>query len=223
MKTVAKLIYSTISVAVAVIAFVSWVISDTVRVWSRNHSNWLYGALVIAVLAVIVVVNYAIRLYCENRELKAADKKPSRNDMNMLREIMTRIPRDGAIVTWLKTDFFVKAIPNASIEALDEIWHKLNINPLEFDDQQVNGAYENLKTAIESFSILITRYCQFEDRKYERLRVPLPTREGEERGYYDTLNEIKEGVGKLTSAYDSFLKTCSANGLDIYATESSLP
>ena len=66
-------------------------------------------------------------------------------------------------------------------------------------------------------------YCQFEDSNYERLRVPLPTREGEERGYYDTLNEIKEGVGKLTSAHDNFLKTCSANGLDIYATESSLP
>jgi hypothetical protein len=223
MKTVVKLIYSTISVAVAVIAFVSWVVSATVRVWSRDHSNWLYGALVIAALAIIVIVTYSVNLNRENKELKAARKKPSRNDINMLREIMTQLPRDGAIITWLKTEFFVKAIPNASVEALDQIWHKLNMNPLEFNDQQVNAAYENLNSAMEAFAILITRYCQFEGRNYERLHVPLPTRDGEERGYYDTLNEIKEEVRSLTSAYDYFLKTCAANGLDIYATEPSLP
>jgi hypothetical protein len=107
-----------------------------------------------------------------------------------------------------------------TLEALDKVFQKLNMNALEFDNRQVNVAYESLRSAIEDFSALITRYCNFEDNgTYDTLRVPLPAREGEEEGYYEALKEIDEEVGKVTSAYDVFIKACSANSLDIYRAE----
>ena len=125
-------------------------------------------------------------------------------------------------MTWLKVEFFGRAMPYAKIEALDQVRLKLDMNPFEFDDNQINAAYNKLKSAIGDFRTLLTRYCNFEEnRKYDTLRVRPPTREGEERDYYNELRELDEEVDKLTSAYDDFLKTCSANGLDIYNVDIS--
>lgn len=217
MNQIRNRIYAIIGFASAVITILPWALSNTERVWVRDHSNWLYGVLVLAIIAVILILGYARDLNRKCRELAVSAKMPSRNDINMLRGIMVQIPRDGALMAWLKTSFIVKAIPYANIEILDELWNKLNMNPLEFDNQEVHNAYHGFMSAIEDFRALITLHCNFENnRKYDTLRVPLPAREGEEKSYYEALNEIKEEVYKLTSAYDSFLKTCAANGLDIY-------
>lgn len=172
MNRIGYRLYAIIGLVGAVITIIPWALSNTVRVWARDHSNWLYGALVLASVAVVIILGYARNLNRENRELNAARKRPSRNDTNMLREIMKQIPRDGTIMTWLKVDFFPKAIPCAKIDALDQVQQTLNMNPLGFDDQQVNTAYENLKSAIEDFRVLQTRYCKLVDNgKYDTLRV----------------------------------------------------
>ena len=210
-------LYAIVGLVGAVITIVPWALSNTVRTWVGDHSNWLYGALVIASFSAAITLGYARDLNRENTELKAARKGPSANDVSMLREIMVQIPRDGTIMTWLKTEFFVKQIPYAKTEALLQVWRRLNMNPLKFDDNQVDTAYEKFKSAIEDFDTLITQHCNFEDNgKYDTLRVPLPRREAEARRYYRALNEINEEVGKLTSVYDDFLEICSANGMDIY-------
>ena len=36
-------------------------------------------------------------------------------------------------MTWLKTGFFVKAIPYAKIEMLDQLWNRLNMNPVPLE------------------------------------------------------------------------------------------
>jgi hypothetical protein len=224
MNRIGNRLYAIIGLVGAVITIVPWALSNTVRAWVGDHSNWLYGALVLALLAVALILGYARDLNRENTELKAARKTPSPNDVSMLREIMVQIPSDGTIMTWLKTDFFVKHIPYAKAEALRQVWQRLNMNPLKFDDNQVDAAYEKFKSAIGDFDTLITQHCNFEDNgKYDTLRVPLPRREAEARRYYQALNEMNEEVDKLTSAYDDFLRTCSANGLDIYHLYLSVP
>jgi hypothetical protein len=217
MNRISNRVYAIIGFASAVITILPWALSNTVRVWVREHSNWLYGVLVLAIIAVIVILGYARDLNRKCQELEASTKEPSRNDVNMLREIMKQIPRDGTIMTWLKVEFFAKAIPYAKIEALDQVQGTLHMNPFEFDDRQVNAAYENFGSAIGDFRVLITRYCNFEEnRKYDTLRVRPPEKPGEERNYYKEIDELYEEVEKLTSAYDEFLRTCTANGLDIY-------
>ena len=176
-------LYAVIGLIGAVITIVPWALSNTVRVWVRDHSNWLYGALVLVVLAVVIILGYARDLKRENKELKASGKRPSRNDVNMLRGIMAQIPKDGATMTWLKTGFLVKSIPSASMDAVDQICQSLSMNPLEFDNWQVNDAYENFRVALEDFSTEVTRATTFEDRNYQRLHVPLPTREEQEKSY----------------------------------------
>lgn len=224
MNRIGNRLYAIIGLVGAVITIVPWALSNTVRVWVRDHSNWLYGALVLALLAVAIILGYARDLNRENTELKGARKRPSPNDVNMLREVMNQIPRDGAMMTWLKTDFFVKRIPYAETNALLKVWGRLNMNPLKFDDNQVNAAYEKFKSAIRDFDDLISRQCTFEDNgRYDTLRVPLYTGEAEAKIYYQVLSEINEEVDKLTSAYDDFLRTCSANGLDIYHLYLSVP
>jgi hypothetical protein len=222
MNRIGNRLYATIGLIGAVITIIPWALSNSVRVWARDHSNWLYGALVLASIALVIILGYARDLNRENRELNAARKRPTRNDVNMLREIMAQIPRDGTIMRWLKTGFFVKVIPYANLEDIDEALRKLSLNPLEFDDNQLNVAYERFMSALADFRALITLHCNFEDnRKYDTLRVPLPARESEAKGYYEALNEIDEEVDKVTSAYDDFLRICSTNGLDIYSTDAS--
>jgi hypothetical protein len=218
MKLIGNRIYALIGLVGAIITIVPFAVSDTVRFWARNHSNWLYGTLVLLVLAVTILLGYITDLNRKYRELDASRRKASDHDADMLREVLAQIPRDGAIMTWLKVDFFAKAMPSANIEALEKVQQKLDINPLEFDDRQVNNAYESLRSAIEGFLILLTRYCDFEEgTNYKRLRVRPPKRESEESAYYKEIEEIKESVITLTSAYDSFLKISKMNGLNIYS------
>jgi hypothetical protein len=222
MKRIGNLLYVIIGLVAAAITIVPWALSNSVRVWVRDHSNWLYGALILASLVVVILLGYARDLNRENRELNTVRKSPSRNDVNMLREIMKQISHDGTIMTWLKVEFFPKAMPYAKIEALDQLQGTLHMNPFEFDDQQINVAYENFRSAIERFRISITRYCNFEEnRKYDTLRVRPPEKPGEEKDYYKEIDELYEEVEKLTSAYDDFLRACSANGLDIYGADAS--
>lgn len=133
MNRIGNRLYAIIGLVGAVITIVPWALSNTVRVWVRDHSNWLYVALVLASLALVIILGYARDLNRENKELNTARKRPSRNDINMLREIMIQIPRGGALMTWLKTGFFVKAIPYAKIEMLDQLWNRLNMNPVPLE------------------------------------------------------------------------------------------
>ena len=70
-------------------------------------------------------------------------------------------------MTWLKTKFFVKSIPVANIEAVDQVCQKLSMNPVEFNNRQVNDAYEDFKASIEDFLTEITRCTKLENGSYE--------------------------------------------------------
>jgi hypothetical protein len=223
MDRIGNRLYAIIGLVGAVITIVPWALSDTVRVWVRDHSNWLYGALVLASLALVLLLGYARDLNRENRELKTIRKKPSSNDRGMFREVLAQIPRDGVIMTWLKTEFFVKRIPLANLDAVDKVCQKLSMNPLEFDNRHVNDAYESFKAAIEDFYTEINQWTKLEDGNYEFCHVPLPVDEEDEKTYYAALNEIKDSARKLISVYDDFLRTCSENGLDVYGSEPSPP
>lgn len=225
MNRIGNSIYALIGLASAIITIVPFAVSDTVRLWVRNHSNWLYGALVLLVVAVTILLGYAKDLNRKYREIDASRKRASDHDTGMLHEVLTQIPPDGTIMTWLKTGFFVKRIPFANARAVEKLCQKLNMNPFGFDNTQVNDAYETLKAAIEDFDDEVTRSTIFEDKNYEEngnyenVHVPLPKTREQEESYYATLKEIKDSVKRLTSAYDNFLKTCSANGLNIYSSD----
>lgn len=221
MNRIGNRLYATIGLVGAVITIVPWALSNTVRVWGRDHSNWLYGALVLASLAVAIILGYARDLNRKCHELEESTKKPSSNDINMLHEVMAQVPRYGIIMTWLKSGFFAKSIPFARVEGVEQLRQKLSMNPLKFDNRQVNDAYEDFKVAIEDFCTVTTQWTRLEDGNYERLHVPLPVDEEDEKTYYGALDEINDSTGKLISAYDNFLRTCTANGLDIYNVDLS--
>ena len=95
-------------------------------------------------------------------------------------------------MTWLKTKFFVKSIPVANIDAVDQVCQKLSMNPVEFNNRQVNDAYEDFKASIEDFLTEITQWTKLENGSYERLHVPLPVDEEDEKTYYGALEQIKD-------------------------------
>jgi hypothetical protein len=110
MKRIGNTLYAIVGLVVGIITTALWALSNTVRVWVRDHSNWLRLVLMATISAVMVLVIYAIDLNRENIALKTEGSKLASNDTAMLHEILAQVPRHGAMMSWLKSEFFVKAI-----------------------------------------------------------------------------------------------------------------
>lgn len=69
---------------------------------------------------------------------------------------------------WLKNDFFVKRIPTARVDAVNEIDRQLSLHPVGFDNEQVNDAYRKLTVAIETFEHRIVNCTAYENENQNR-------------------------------------------------------
>ena len=221
MKRLTTHLVSVAGATASIIAIVGLLASSGVRSWSTGHSTWIYACLVAAVLAVVLVVDYAVEFNRRYRILRAAAKKATDHDNRLLQEILSQIPIGGTVITWLKREFFVKAIPTARVQSVEQAYENLIVNPLGFDNPQVNEAYERLKEAIEAFSATVTLETRYDGNNYERLCVPLSTKERNEDGYYAALNNRNSAAEELARAYDQFLLTCRMHGIDVYNKELS--
>ena len=114
-----------------------------------------------------------------------------------------------------------KVHPTARIQAIEQAYEKLGLNPLGFDDYQVNDAYEKLKDAIGAFSATVTLETRYDGNNYARLCVPLSTREANEDGYYAALDDLNKASRGVVAAYTDFLVTCRMKGMDVYDREPS--
>lgn len=218
MRRLANHLVALISTVAAIAAVSSLLATETLRIWVREHSSWVYGGLIIAALTTFLAVDWAMSLHRRYRNLKSFTKVACDHDKLLLHEILVLIPVDGDVITWLKNTFLVKRIPARRVDAITELRERLSLHPVGFDNREIDKVYRALIEAIESFESTVGRWVTYEDSNFTNLHVPLLMKESEEgeQKYYVAIGEIQEAAAALVGAYDTFLQACQRNGINIY-------
>ena len=211
MKLMAKNLLAIVGAIVTIVAFVALLASNPVRMWVKGHPYPIFIVLVVAILALMVTLNYALSV----RRRIVPLVKISQHDRMLYQQFVDRMPVDGTILEWLKNNFTAKAQPSGLFGQLEDTASKLNLATIGFDNEVVERDFKVLKTAIGKFCREVKAYSWEPNLNWIAVRPELldDTSDGP-----SATSVIEEARNSLVEAYDEFLATCHNYGVDSGST-----
>jgi hypothetical protein len=219
MTGLASRINALIGAVVTIAAFIALITSETLKTWVKHYSYWVAVALVIVLLALWLLTEYAISLRRRliSNAIPAADKpldsqtatRPSAHDSRLYSEILTDLPPDGMVMSWLKNDFVAKYMSVGNVDSLDQVIRQLRLKPIGFDDPQLHEITNELIQALSEFSETVTQYYQLTPTQ------DLLSLSGlSEKSYQEALWAINNTRESIIISYNLFFRVAHEQGLD---------
>jgi hypothetical protein len=228
----AKYVMSAIGAALSISGFVALVTTQSVKTWVKSHPYPIYLALIVAVLAIAGTLDYAYNL-------RKRIKLPSDHDKKFYGAALERLPVNGTVIGWLKrtemTEASVADFPADVLSALERTIEYSRTQPVGFDDTRVADSFESLIGAITSFRHSVDSWTfAAHTRQFKGIAAPPPEIPQPGKPLSGTSQppvpshvvsgEMQEDTVTLTrnhhnlvSAYDQFIRTAHARGVDIDA------
>lgn len=206
---------SLIGAVLSISGFVALVTAHSVKVWVKNHPYPIYLALIVAVLIIAGTLDYAYNL---RKRITA----PSGHDMMLYVAAVASIPPNGPVIGWLKrtemTEASIADFPADVLGALERTIEFSRAQSVGFDDTQIAGSFESLTGAITGFCQSVDRWTFAAHTRHFRsaktLRPPVaPTATG--ASLEEEMAVLTRRHHDLVQAYDKFIRTAHARGIDI--------
>jgi hypothetical protein len=195
----AKYVMSLVGAAVSVGGFVALVTTDSVKAWVRSHPYPIYLALIVAILIVAGTLDYAYNL-------RKRLVQPTDHDTKLYAATLSTLPVDGAVVGWLKradmTAAKVTDFPADVLAALERTAEYARTRPVGFDNPQLATSFETLASAITGFCTAV-----------EHWTIAALANTGSTDGT-TTATALRNSHQGLVRAYDGFVRTAHASGID---------
>jgi hypothetical protein len=197
----AKYILSVIGAAVSISGFLALVTTQSVRTWVKNHPYPIYLALIVAVLVIATTLNYAYNL-------RKRITRPSAHDRYFYATALERLPPNGSVIGWLRrtdiTEASVNDFPADVIGALEWTVKFSLAQPVGFDDTRLAASFGFLTEAITSFRRSVDSWTFTAHSPRDTDAVMAKETVALARRLHD-----------LVQAYDRFIRTAHARGIDI--------
>jgi len=218
----AKYTLSIIGAVLTISGFVTLVTANSARLFVKQHPYPIYLALIVAVLVIMATLNYVYALRKRTAQLESVlDRpeplRPSAHDVRFYDGALSDIPVDGRVITWLKrtemAELSMNDFPADVLSALEKTVERPRIRPVGFDDQETAVAFRALTGAIEDFRDAV-EHSTFAQHNTLRLsgtaeRSPVAA---EDRSALT--RALVSCHAKLIQAYDAFIVTAHARGID---------
>lgn len=196
---------SAIGVAVSISGFVALVTSQSVKAWVKSHPYPIYLALIVAVLIIAGTLDYAYNL-------RKRITRPSDHDKKFYVAALERLPPNGAVIGWLKhtemTAVSVDGFPADVLGALEKTIGFSRMRPVGFDDARIAGSFKSLTDSMVSFRQSVDRWT---------LAVQARQFGGTGSSLTAETAALTRRHHDLVRAYDRFIRTCHARGINIDA------
>jgi hypothetical protein len=221
----AKYVMSVIGAAVSISGFVALLTTQSVKTWVKTHPYPIYLALIVAVLVIAGTLNYAYNL-------RKRITVPSDHDRKLYAAALERLPPDGTVIRWLKsaemTEASIADFPADVLGALEKTIEFSRMQSIGFDDMRTAESFESLTGAIMSFCQSVDRWTFAAHARQFRpvagppsgtppagaSRPPVsPHATDPELG--DETAALTRRHQELVQAYDKFVRTAHARGIDI--------
>jgi hypothetical protein len=221
---------STIGVVVSLGGFTALVTTQSVKIWVKSNPYPIYLALIVAVLVIAGTVDYA-------SSLRKRLMIPSDHDRKLYVAALERLPQNGTVIGWLKrtemTRVSVADFPADVLGALEETVEFSGMQPAGFDDLRIAGSFESLTGAITSFRQSVDHWTLAANARQTRPMTAPPSGTSPLEAHRSGLSQppvspraIEATVGEETTAltrrhtdliraYDLFIRTAHARGIDI--------
>ena len=191
----AKYVMSIVGTAVSVGGFVALVTAGSVKAWVKSHPYPIYIALIVAIMILTGTLNYAYNL----RKLRV---QPTDHDTKLYGAALRSLPPNGPAIGWLKRVDMISRrtsdFPADVLAALEDSVEFARTRPVGFDDPRLAVAYETLTTAITGFCTAVENW----------------TIATGSTGETAVTKALRSSHQALVQAYDGFLRTAHASGID---------
>ena len=188
----AKYVMSLVGAAVSIGGFVALVTAASVKAWVRSHPYPIYFALILAVLIVAGTLDYAYNL-------RKRLVRPTDHDAKLYTAALSALPADGTVIGWLKRADMLAAevtdFPADVLAALEQAAEYARTRPVGFDNPQLAASFETLASAIGGFCTAVEHWTITD-------------------GGTTTAIALRDSHQGLIRAYDGFIRTAHASGID---------
>jgi hypothetical protein len=179
--------------------------------WVKVHSYPIALILIAALFALWLLIGNAIT----NKRRSAQPASPpagqdelgdeaetsTAHDRRLFGEIISEVPPDGTLITWLKNEFVIKYTPVSYLNCLEEAIRDLSLKPIGFDEDQIDEIRQAFVQALTELSDAITIYLQL-DLSYNRVTL---TAQSEDE-YKDAVQVITKARNDSIESYDSLYR-----------------
>jgi hypothetical protein len=208
-ELIGKYMISIMGVAATIAEFAAVVAAPSARSFVRDHPFLIYGGLVVAVLIIMGMLNYAY--FLRGRCAALAGRPASAHDLRLFSETMRDLAVDGSVLAWLRradpASLSADDIPADVLDALERTAERPRMRPVGFDDPGTAAAFLALAGAIRSFCGAVERWTLAR----HNARWPGATAAAAADAATGSLAARHAG---LLRAYDAFVIAAHARGID---------
>ena len=135
-----------VGVVTSIAEFAGLVASAQLRDFVRTYPYPICISLIVVLLVLLVSLNYVQIMRRQRDELRAAaqrsrEPRPSAHDTRLFTEVLTDLPFDGPVITWLRrmdaAALGPANVPADVLTALERTSRRLEGRPVGFDDDLV--------------------------------------------------------------------------------------
>jgi hypothetical protein len=193
-----------IGAAVTISGFVALITASAAREFVKTHPYPIYIAFIVTLVMLLATLNYVSALRGKNAHLtsvvaQSARPKVTGHDVRYYSEMLSDIPVNGPVITWLKeaevAELDVVDVPADVLTALERTADRPRLQPVGFDDPKVAAAFHALTAAIAAFRCSVEQWTLAASRPGAAV-------------------ELKACHQRLLHAYDEFIVTAHKHGLD---------
>jgi hypothetical protein len=209
-----------VGVVTSIAEFVGLVTSGQLRKFVEVYPYPICIALIIALLALLMSLNYAQTVRRQRSQLQDAaqqprEPRPSAHDVRLFAEALADLPLDGPVITWLRrvdgaaldpADF-----PADVLTALERTVGRLERRPVGFDDDLVARTLADFLAAVEDYRVNLESWTLVWQNPAlaGATEGPLPASPDPVTG------DLADSQQRLLRAYDSFILTAHKCGMDV--------
>lgn len=209
--------------ATSITGFISLITAQSFKHLIKAYPYAIYAARIITLLALLVTLNYVQILRRERARARIAaqrsmDRRASTHDLQFFEEMCTDLPLDGPVIRWLRrttpADLMPTEVPADVLTALERTARRARLRPVGFDDGSVARALAEFLDAIEEYRSAVESWTLLLHNAAVR-----QTAAGVSAADIDpTASAIADSHNRLIRAYDSFIVTGHAGGMDCSQT-----
>jgi hypothetical protein len=201
-----------ITTIVTIVTFVGFLTSESLKTWTRTHSEVIFYGLIFFFLATGASLNSLSEERKRNRQLRKATAhvEPSEHDRKLFQTFITMLPPDGPVIKWLKENFRPDAFSKKDFKGIEDALGRMRLQSLGFDDSGVGASYNQLREAMQKFALAIPPYMR-NDPASPWLEIQPELDSESSKKAADEINEMHR---ELVEKYENFLYLAHQSEID---------
>lgn len=207
-----KYLMSILGFIVALAPVVALIVAKSMRQFVKQHPYYIYAALVITVVVIVILCYWIYFLLGKNRILWQSEQRlraslPTDGDREMAKVITDALPPEGDLMRWLKLDFDAASLPASSVHNLRRVSESLRLRPVDFTDSVAHDSYQVYRSALDQFAKTVQEWTKADARGAE-LNVPPTWKFDQQSQYRAATSAIQEARTHLIESYDALISAC---------------